>query len=638
MCGIAGFQLAIRGSVAAHELKRRGQAMARIIEHRGPDGLYSWADDQVMLAHARLAVIDTTEASDQPIHAEQAAVHLIFNGEIYNFRQLRRELVTSGYTFRSDGDGEVILQGYLRWGERVFSRLVGMFAIAIWDDRCGRLILARDRFGEKPLAFAVLPEGFAFGSEVKALLTWPGFPRKPNLESIHHYLTFGYVVGRESAFQGVERLPPAHFMVVENGKPVRSQAYWKMPDPSEQRLRPPEELKEELIARLTAAVEGCLIADVPVGALLSGGVDSSAVVAMSAGRLGRTDLATFSSGFGFSRYDESGFAKQVADRYGTSHHAFRFDGRLLAQTARLAWHYDEPFSDSSAIVAYALAQETRKHVTVALTGDGADESFLGYQRYFRYGDVLRQFPGGRRYAPLYRKSASLADARRAATDAYGFLMDRFRELDKIQSHALAILPYLQQCSYDKLLPFFTECAMHEETAGRLDMGIYLPDDLLVKMDIAAMSNSLETRAPFLNHELVEFAARIPPHQRIWGREGKALLKKALETYLPNECLYREKMGFSVPVAHYIQHEVSATVRELLLGPRFQARNLVRPAFVEKMLDLHISGREDHGTRLWALTMLELWYRTWIDSDTNQPLRECEDPFFAFGTMVKDASS
>jgi len=628
MCGLAGFQLSTPKSLPQGEMKRRGLAMAKIIEHRGPDGLHAWADPEVCLSHARLAVIDTTEASDQPIHVAGVDVHLVFNGEIYNFRDLRTELEACGHTFRSQGDGEVILKGYLQWGEGVFSRLTGMFAIVIWDPRHARMILARDRMGEKPLAYAVLPDAFIFGSEIKALLTWPGLKRTPNLQSIHHYLTFGFVTGQESAFEGVLRLPPAHYMIVEHGKPVVTQAYWCMPDPSEQKPRKLKALQDELIERFVSAVDGCLIADVPLGAFLSGGVDSSAVVAMTSGRLGRKDLATFSSSFGLGRYDESHFAQQVADQYQTQHHAFRFDDRLLGETSKLAWHYDEPFSDSSSLVAFALARETRKHVTVVVTGDGADETFLGYERYFRYGDMLRATPprGARRYGPLYRKSETVMDARLAATDAYGFMMERFRELQKVQLHGLSILPHLQNCSYERLLPHFTQCAMPEETAGRFDVGVYLPDDLLVKIDIAAMANSLETRAPFLNHELVEFAARIPPHQRVWDREGKALLKKSLEPYLPHECLYREKVGFRVPVAHYMRHEARQQAHDLLTGERFLSRNLVRPKFIEWMLDRHVTEREDHGTRLWALTMLELWYRTWIDSDSNAPISDNEDPF------------
>lgn len=336
MCGLAGFQLTEPKSLPTAVMKRRGLAMAQIIEHRGPDGLHAWADAQVGLAHARLAVIDTTEASDQPIHVEGVDVHLVFNGEIYNFRHLRSELEACGHTFRSQGDGEVILKGYLQWGEGVFSRLTGMFAIVIWDARKDRMILARDRMGEKPLAYAVLPEAFIFGSEIKALLAWPGFKRTPNLESIHHYLTFGFVTGQESAFEGVHRLPPANFMIVEHGKPVVTQAYWRLPDPFEQKPRKLKALQEELIDRFVGAVDGCLIADVPLGAFLSGGVDSSAVVAMTAGRLGRQNLETFSSSFGLGRYDESAFAQQVADRYQTRHHAFRFDDRLLGETAKLA--------------------------------------------------------------------------------------------------------------------------------------------------------------------------------------------------------------------------------------------------------------------------------------------------------------
>lgn len=628
MCGLTGFLLSSPDILAQDEMQRRGLAMAKIIAHRGPDGLSVWTDSHVALAHARLAVIDTSNASDQPIHDTDADVHLVFNGEIYNFRLLRKELEALGHHIRSQGDGEVILKGYLQWGVGIFQRLTGMFAIAIWDGRKDRMIIARDRMGEKPMAYAVRPEGFLFGSEVKALLTWPGFPRAPNLESIHHYLMFGFVTGQESAFAGVNRLPPAHYMIVERGRPSTIQAYWRMPDPSEQVERNPRELQEELVERLTNAVAGCLIADVPLGAFLSGGVDSSAVVAMASGYLGRQDLKTFSASFGFDRYDESSYAKMVADRYQTDHSPFRFDSSLLGETGKLAWFYDEPFADSSALVAHALARETRRDVTVALTGDGADETFLGYERYFRYGDLIRgdPTPGRRRFAPLYNGQTSASDARAAATDPYGYMLERIRESGRIQMSGLRLLPHLRNCSYDRLLPYFTECTMPEESAGRFDVGIYLPDDLLVKMDIASMAHSLETRAPFLNHEMVEFAARIPPHQRIWDREGKALLKKAMEPHLPHECLYRQKVGFRVPVAHYLRHEARSQTEGLLMDERFKDRHLVRPEFIFELLDRHQRGVNDHSVPLWAMTMLELWFRTWIDSDSNSQLSENEDPF------------
>ena len=633
MCGLAGFFTAAGFDLPESEMRRRAGDMIDILHHRGPDGSAVWCENSIGLAHARLAIIDTSTSANQPMHDDEGLFHIVFNGEIYNFQEIREDLVARGNHFRTHGDTEVILLGYKCWGIGIFERLAGMFAIAIWESKARRLVLARDRMGEKPLAYAVRPEGFLFASEIKALLTWPGFQRQPNRDSLHDYLTYGFTIGPGSAFQGVERLPPAHVMIVENGRPIMQKAYWTMPHPSEQVERDSKELETETLDRLTDAVKGCLIADVPLGAFLSGGVDSSAVVAMIAARCGRPHIETFSSGFGFGDYDETKYAEEVAARYQTSHNSFRFGTELLGNVGALAWHYDEPFSDSSALVAHALARETRKKVTVAVTGDGADETFLGYARYFNFGDLIRDDPQRRtrRMGPLYRHSTAAADAKRAATDAYGFMMERFREGHKLKLYNIGMLPMLQGCSYDRLLPFYLDCEMPEELAARLDCGLYLPDDLLVKIDIAAMANSLETRAPFLNHNVVEFAARIKPSQRVWGREGKALLKKALEPYLPHECLYRTKMGFRVPVAHFMREDARMQTESLLLSERFLERGIVRPDAVRQMLTEHQSQKEEHGTRLWALVMLELWYRTWIDSDCNRQLSENEDPFLAFGS-------
>ncbi len=366
----------------------------------------------------------------------------------------------------------------------------------------------------------------------------------------------------------------------------------------------------------------------PLGAFLSGGVDSSAVVSMMARAHGDA-IETFSSGFGFGDYDETRFATMVAERYKTNHHVFTYGSEIIASTAQLAWNYGEPFSDSSALVTYALSRETRGSVTVALTGDGADENFLGYARYFRYGAMRRRMPpeGDRRLVDLYEPPAY--DARRSASDSYGFLMETFRESHKLAGYDLAMLPQLDRCSYDRLMPYVVDDVTPEEQAGRIDVATYLPDDLLVKVDVAAMAHGLETRAPFLNHELVEWVARIPGNHKIWNNEGKALLKSALEPYLPHECMYRTKVGFRVPVAKFMREEIRTQTDAVLLGERFLDRNIIRPAFVREMLTEHRDQTQEHGTRLWNLLALELWFRTWIDSDNNQPLSGNEDPFVEF---------
>ena len=562
MCGLGGVLQMKPDALPDAILRQRGVAMAAMLRHRGPDGWGCWTERGLMLAHTRLAIIDTTTAADQPMHDDTGTVHVAFNGAIYNFRELRTELLNAGYRFRSRGDTEVIVNGYREWGNGLIARLLGMFAIAIWDSRLERLILARDRFGEKPLYYMEQPAAILFGSEIKAILSWPGLLRRPNLEALHDFLSFGCTSGPDTAFVGIKRLPPAHLMISERGRPPEIRRYWQLPAPGEDSiLANVEDLKHELIERVRRAVTMCLVADVPIGAFLSGGVDSSAVVSMMAQSHGGR-VETFSSGFGFGDYDESRYARSVAERYGTNHHAFTYGSEIVGSMAELAWHYGEPFADSSALVTYALSRETRQAVTVALTGDGADETLLGYARYFRYGAMRRQTPpqGGRRLPELYTSCRQDADPRRSASDAYGYLMETFRESHKLVGYDLAMLPYLDRCSYDRLLPHVVEGLTPEEQAGRIDLATYLPDDLLVKVDTAAMAHGLETRAPFLNHVLVEWISRIPDGRKIWNNEGKALLKLALEPHLPHECMYRPKVGFRVPVAKLMREEIYGPLR------------------------------------------------------------------------------
>ncbi len=633
MCGLAAALLNQPDALAQSELHRRGLAMADVLRHRGPDGEGVWTDDGVVLAHRRLAIIDTSAAAHQPMHDDSSTVHVIFNGAIYNFRDLRGELITAGHRFRSTGDTEVIVNGYREWGTGLFQRLVGMFAIIIWDSRTQRLVAARDRFGEKPLHYLERPDGILFGSEIKAILTWPGVPRRPNPSALHEFLSFSYTIGTETAFAGIRRLPPAHLMVCERGRPLLLQRYWQLPPPRENPvMASPVELRRELIDRIQHAVTLCRVADVPLGAFLSGGVDSSAVVAMMA-PTHHGPIETFSSGFGFGDYDETRYATMVAERYRTNHHVFTYDKGIVSSLDKLAWHYDEPFADSSALVTYALARETRQMVTVALTGDGADETLLGYARYFRFGAQMSRNAGGRQLPDLYMPSDIDAD-RRAAGDAYGYLMETFRERQKLAGYDLALLPCLDRCAYDALAVHVVDGLTREEQAGRIDLETYLPCDLLTKVDIAAMAHGLETRAPFLNHELVEWVSRIPGELKVWDNEGKALLKSALEPFVPRECMYRPKVGFRVPVAKMMREELRAATEAVLLGDRFADRRLVRREFVQQMLNEHGTQRQEHGTRLWALLMLEMWYRTWIDSDSNQPVGEADNPFAEFAASAR----
>jgi asparagine synthase (glutamine-hydrolysing) len=637
MCGIAGFMLP-QPALAPAEIEARLWAMIGTLRHRGPDDEGVWTDGLGALAHARLSIIDLSGAGHQPIASADGDVWLTYNGEIYNFSELRDELAALGYVFRSRTDSEVIANGWHAWGPRLFGRLRGMFALALWDRRSRRLILARDRIGKKPLYYAPNREAFLFGSEIKAVLAWPGMGRIPNLAAIDRYLTLQYVPSPDTAFAGVRRLPPAHYLVVGAGpdgswRELELVRYWELPEPRTARAAPnPAELQRELVAHLDEAVRLRMMADVPLGAFLSGGVDSSAVVAMMA-RAGRGPVKTFSIGFPDKKYDETRYARMVARRYGTEHEEFVVEPDAAAVVPRLVWHYGEPFADPSAIPTYYVSQIARRHVTVALTGDGGDEAFLGYARYraMRHLDQLDRLPAGialgrKAMAQLMGMAPALVARRlrfsqlRDMLEApiaepqrrYGGAIAFFGDSDKKAGYGDAMRGHLAHSALDLLTPYFAGAEGLLDGANRADIHTYLPDDLMVKVDVASMAHGLETRSPLLDHVLLEWAARIPAEVKMGGGRTKALFKAAMAPYLPQEILRRRKMGFGCPIDQWLRRELKTLAYDTLLAPRARERGLMRPDYVERLLDEHCAYRANHHTRLWALLMLELWFRTWID--------------------------
>ena len=634
MCGIGGFLTA--GQVLPiRDLEARLWEMIATLRHRGPDDEGVWTDGRAGLAHARLSIIDLSPAGHQPMASADASVWITYNGEVYNFAEIRSELDALGYRFRSRSDTEVIVNGWHAWGPKIFSHLRGMFALAIWDRRSRRLILARDRLGKKPLYYAARKDALLFGSEIKALLAWPGMPHTPDLAAIDRYLSFGYVPGPDTAFVGIRKLPPAHYLVVETradgslaeAQPVR---YWSLPEIGRTpRQRPVEELRRELVARLEEAVRLRLIADVPLGAFLSGGVDSSAVVAMMA-RVGGGTVKTFSIGFSAKEYDETRFARMVAQRYGTDHREFVVEPDAVAVLPRLVWHYGEPFADPSAIPTYYVAELARREVTVALNGDGGDECFLGYPRYkaMRYLSQLDAMPEWSRNAlqGLLGLAPRLAQRRlkipriRAVLGAprgqhgrrYAATLVSFTELDKGDCYG-EVMQDLAQCdARDLLEPYFKEASTLVDGANRADLHTYLPDDLLVKVDVASMAHGLEARSPMLDHAFLEWAVGLPEQVKMAHGVTKALFKSAMAPYLPTELLRRPKMGFSCPIDHWFRNELKELAYDTLLSRTATDRGLFRPDQVRRLLDEHCNNTRDHHPRLWALLMLELWFRTWID--------------------------
>ncbi|HEX2501955.1 MAG TPA: asparagine synthase (glutamine-hydrolyzing) [Methylomirabilota bacterium] len=626
MCGIAGKLAFDPGATIAPGLIRR---MTAAIRHRGPDDEGVWVDGSVGLGNRRLAIIDLSPRARQPMTNEDGTLHVTFNGEIYNFQALRPALERGGHTFRSEGDTETILHLYEEEGINCLRHLRGMFAFGLWDARRRTLLLARDRLGKKPLFYHHGPDGLVFASEPKAILQDPTVPAEPDVDALHHFLTYGYVPNPRSAFLGIRKLPPAHYALVRDGR-VTVERYWSLAY-SPKRTEPEPALAEELMSLLHEAVRLRLVSDVPIGVLLSGGLDSSAIVALMRQAIpGR--VRTFSIGFDEPAYDELAHARRVARHFETEHRELVVKPDAVSLLPRLAWHFDEPFGDSSALPTFLICEMARESVTVALNGDGGDESFLGYDRYRAVvlGDWYDRIPAPVRGVAL-RAALALPHGtpksrvygiRRLAealglppTPRYARWLTVF---DDARKRTLYTADFGARVAgidtLDVLADAFRASAglTDLEAAAHADLQHYLPDDLLVKMDIASMAHSLEVRSPFLDHRVVEFAAALPANLKLRGLTQKYLLKRVMRDVLPRATLRRPKMGFGVPIDHWFRHELREVAHDLLLDARARQRGYFRPEEVARYLDEHARGEAHHHNRLWALLMLELWHRTFID--------------------------
>ncbi len=595
------------------------------IRHRGPDQGSTDALGACVLGHQRLVVVDP-ELGYQPVANETGDVIAVFNGELYNFPALREELAARGHDVRGRGDTPVIPHLYEEHGPRFVERLEGMFAIALWDAPRGRLVLARDRLGKKPLVWTRLADGtLAFASELKALLGLPGMHREPDLAALDAYLALQYVPGLRTGLRGVQRVEPGSLLVVE-GDTQNAERYWEaepeQPPPSDEAWR--ERVREEV----TAAVRKRLVADVPLGALLSGGIDSAIVVALMA-QASAAPVRTFTVGFADERYDERPFARAVAERWSTRHEEVVLEPDAAATLPRLAAAFDEPLGDEAALPLFLICEAARREVTVALVGDGGDESFAGYERYAAMGlaervpvplaaagaRLLRVLPAGRRErrSPVFRAARFLDAAATPRAERYGQLMQVF-DLDRRATlwteEAQAAIGTLTSPG------FLLGPPPARGIAGLqlLDLATYLPGDLLPKSDIASMAHSLELRSPLLDHRVVELGLALPDTLKQQGREGKVALRRAFAAELPPSVAERGKTGFGVPLARWFRGELAPLAREVLLDERARARGWFRPAAVAQLLDEHAAGRADHGHRLWTLVMLELWQRTHVDAD------------------------
>ena len=600
--------------------------MGASLRHRGPDDAGVYIDGPVGLAHQRLSILDLSAAGHQPMCNEDGTVWIVFNGEIYNFQELRRSLESS-HTLKSRTDTEVILHLYEDYGTQCISLLRGMFAFAIWDQRSRRLVLARDRLGKKPLFYAANEQGLTFASELKALIVGRDMPAIDPL-AVHHYLTFQYIPTPQTIFQGVRKLPPGHFAVYENGK-LSESAYWSLNYDQKGPLRSEQDYQEELQSLLTEAVRLRLVSDVPLGAFLSGGVDSSSVVAIMS-RLMTEPVKTFSIGFKEDQYNELPYARQIAERFGTEHHEFMVEPTALEILPTLVRVYDEPYADSSAIPTYYVSQLSRQHVTVILNGDGGDELFAGYPRY--NFDPLqrwsaRYLPGSREV--LGRLVLSCIPPVRGLRRARGLAQRALAPFSRTYLYRICYFPpeaktllYTEEfnetvAGHDSasLLDRWFEEAEAQELLDQLlsvDTRTYLPDDLLVKVDRASMAHSLEARSPFLDHKLVEFAAALPVSLKLHHGETKRLLKRAMRRTLPDEILDRPKMGFGVPIDRWFREDCREFLRETLLSARSRQRGYFKPKMVEQMIDEHQDNRLNYAYHLYALLMLELWHQEFVE--------------------------
>ena len=622
MCGIAGIFHC--GTVKPVDPARVGR-MCDAIVHRGPDDSGVWTAPGVGLGFRRLAIIDLA-GSAQPMASADGRAMLVFNGEIYNFRELRRELTGLGAHFRTDGDGEVILAAYQKWGVDSLQRLHGMFAFALYDLDKRTLFLARDRLGVKPLFMASLSDGsLAFASELKGLLAHPLLRRAVDPLAVEDYLAWGYVPDHRSILKGIEKLPAGHYRLLRHGARPGAPVRWWDISFAERRKGKPADLEAELLHHLREAVTSRMIADVPLGAFLSGGVDSSSVVALMA-QASRQPVKTCSIGFDVAALDETSYADEVARLFGTDHHARTVSADQFADIGALAAIFDEPFADASALPTWRVSRLARETVTVALSGDGADEAFAGYRRQVFHAHeerARRWLPQGLRKSVLgglgevYPKADWAPRSLRlkttllslAGTGAEGYARalsvtaPELRQALYTQDFANSLGGYQAEAPLIRLMDD-APARSGLDRAQYADLAFWLPGDILTKVDRTSMAASLEAREPLLDHRLVEFAATLPEGLRVHGMQGKYLLKKAMRRYLPEKILYRPKQGFVTPIAEWLRGPLASEARAIATSAALARTGWFKRSSVSAAAEAHISGRSDHSRLLWQLLMLD----------------------------------
>jgi asparagine synthase (glutamine-hydrolysing) len=628
MCGICGvFEFDQERVVAQAEV----HAMNQALRHRGPDDDGILVGRGIGLGHRRLSIIDVA-GGHQPLSNEDGSIWVLLNGEIYNYPELRQELLARGHVFSTRSDTEAIVHLYEDYGEECFARLRGMFAIALWDSKNRKLLLARDRAGEKPLFYYQDKRRLLFGSELKAILEGPGISVSMDDEALFDYFSFGYVPNPKSIYREIRKVVPGHYVTVtQNG--VRDSCYWDISFQPDER-RTATEWQQQLRQQLCESTRIQLMSDVPLGAFLSGGVDSSTVVAMMRQAQDTGAVTTCSIGFEEDEYNEAPFARRIARQFKTDHHERTIHPQALEIVDKLAWHYDEPFADSSAIPTYYVSKIAREKVTVALGGDGSDEQFAGYRRYYfdQYENQLRKFvpplvrqavfaPLGRLYPALawaprvFRGKATFQSLARSPLEGYFNSVTIFRGDEKPRLFTGDFLKQLN--GYDSISVF----RKHYESAGTddllariqyVDIKTYLPDDILTKVDRASMAVSLEVRAPFLDHHLMQLAASIPSSLKLQGRNGKFILKQAMAGILPDDVLHRRKQGFAVPLNRWFRKELKEMAYEEIVNAH---DGILDGRMLKKIWDQHQAGRYDRSAHLWTVLMYRKWKQAFQRSGT-----------------------
>jgi asparagine synthase (glutamine-hydrolysing) len=637
MCGISG-ELRFRGQPPVE--RQATLAMRDELLHRGPDseGVYVDPQGRAALGFRRLRIIDLSANASQPMSNEDGSVWVAFNGEIYNYRKLREGLVARGHQFRSHSDTETIVHLYEEKGADAIADLDGMFALAIWDERRGRLLLARDRAGKKPLFYYRDAQRLAFSSEMKSFFAHPEIDMDVDPEAVPYYFIYGYVPSPHTFYRHTRQLEPGTLMTIDADGEVAQRTYWSFP--SVPAVREPMSIPSRGVATervrelVTAAVERRLESDVPLGAFLSGGVDSSIIVGLMS-QMMKEPVKTFSIGFeGDPAYDETSYARVVAKRFGTDHTEFKVTPSDVDLVEKLIWHHDGPFGDSSAVPTYIVSQLTRQHVTVVLTGDGGDELFAGYIRF--YAAVLsEQLPKsfGRMMHGVLGALPTPPNDRHPMARAQRFFKNMslpfYERITRWNSLFYADLDRLLQPDFVRSLPPIDPLRYMASSLGAMEpltplgrvlhvnFTSYLLDDLLVKMDRCSMANSLEARAPFLDRELIEYVVTLPDHYKLEGRRTKAILKDAFADLLPPEIQTRGKMGFGVPLGTWFRGDLRSYLGDLLLAPNARYTPYVSPAYVHDLVERHLSRRENLGNQLWSILCFELWLRLLADWRTRR---------------------